>query len=589
MKRRYLRPTKFGRKSNKFYVFDIETGKDYKDGTGRIEYFLSARPENFIFGAVYGPDGFCKVIHSVKEFQREFLKKRYKNKIVYAHNAEYDLSGIFDNIYLMDPGAVFNGKFVTCTNGNCKFADSFNLLPTSVKKLGELIGLNKQRLGQVPDKDGRLWSSHKTFDLDVEYCITDCKIVYDSLYKLFEFAEPSFTIGSLSLKIFRADFLHQSIKVNTIADHFFECLYGGRTEAFKIGKVKARVYDINSAYPEAMRNLRFPDPGRLRRVKCKDFNQYLSEKVNNDYYRYEGMITATITIPDYINIPMLPYRTEDKLLFPVGTFTGSWTLNEFRYAYFNYPITLHRVHDLIIAESIPSPFKDYIEHYYQLRLNTDDEFEKYYYKLFMNNLYGKLIQKTREEYRFCKDIQAAKDFIKQRRIKRVELIEVKGGYFLKYDVNKIHSHTIPCWGAYITAHVRVKLHKGIMECPEHTVYVDTDSRFVEKDLPLNSKKLGGWKKETKIVTLIRTLKDYICIEDGKEKHYVKGVKKGSKQLTPGADVFQVKRMVKTRESFRRKDDLPPGTFINQLKVLTGDYSKRRILKDGSTKPFKLSL
>jgi hypothetical protein len=70
---------------------------------------------------------------------------------------------------------------------------------------------------------------------------------------------------------------------------------------------------------------------------------------------------------------------------------------------------------------------------------------------------------------------------------------------------------------------------------------------------------------------------------------LKGVKKDATQLDEEANVFKTKRMVKTRESFRRVDNLPPGTFIEQLKVLTGDYSKRHILKDGFTKPFKLKL
>jgi len=46
-------------------------------------------------------------------------------------------------------------------------------------------------------------------------------------------------------------------------------------------------------------------------------------------------------------------------------------------------------------------------------------------------------------------------------------------------------------------------------------------------------------------------------------------------------------MIRTRESFRRKDMLPPGTFVEQLKLLTGDYSKRQVFKDGTTKPFIL--
>jgi hypothetical protein len=517
----------------------------------------------------------------------------FKNKIVYAHNAEYDLSAIYGNIYKLDPNAIFNGKFISCTNGVCRFADSFNLLPASVESIGELIGIHKKKLGNVKKtKEGNIISSVKHFWRDVDYCERDCEIVYKALQGLFDEAEPSYTIGSLSLKIFRANFLQNTIKVNGLCDKFFDALYGGRTEAFKIGTVDANVYDINSAYPYAMRELRFPDPSRVRFAKTKDWQMYLRER-ERSYYKYEGMISATVTISDKINIPMLPFRGEDKLLFPVGTFRGSWTLNEFRYAYLNFDVSVNKVHELIISESIESPFIEFIDHYYELRNNTKNEFERYRYKLFMNNLYGKLIQRARDEYRYCETIQDAKDFMKTRKIKRVELIDnVDGSHFLRYDIDRIFSHTIAPWGAYITAFVRIMLHKQIMKHPDEVVYCDTDSYMGEINLPMNDSHLGGWKKEKKKVIEVRTLKDYVYIEENpktkkmEKKQSLKGVKKDAIQMDEFANVFVMKRMIKTRESFRRVDNLPPGTFVTQMKVLTGDYSKRKIRRDGSTAPFK---
>lgn len=586
MNRRYLRPLKLKNRGQDFYVFDTETGVKLKDGT--IKYFLSARPEHFIFGVVYGKN-FVKVIRSLSEFKKEFLKKKYKNKIVYAHNAEYDLSVLYGNIYHLDPDAIFNGKFITCTNGNCKFADSFNVLPASIADIGEMIGHKKQTLGSKKDKDGNIISHVDNLLTDIKYCITDCKIDYDALTELFSDSEPSFTIGSLSLKKFRSEFLNETIKVNTISDEFFEALYGGRNEAFKLGKTKAFVYDINSAYPYVMWKLKFPDPARLRYAANEDFQYYLHD------LNYEGMIEATVQVRDSCNIPALPWRTKDSLIFPVGTFRGSWTFNEFRYAIKYSPVTILKVHKLIISEAINSPFVPYIDHFYSLRLKTENKFKKYYYKLYMNNLYGKLIQRLLEKFRYCDKISSAKKFMKKNNIKHVNLIEVNNGYFLKYEVYEILSHTIACWGAYITGEVRKMVHMGIMENPNETIYCDTDSRFVTKKLNLNSTKLGGWKREDKIVTDVRALKDYVCVEFDKktdewnEKEYLKGIKKGSKRFDQFANVFEIKRMIKTRESFRRVDNLPPGTFIKQIKVLTGDYTKRKKLPGGFTKPFKLKL
>jgi len=574
-KRRYLRPLKLGKHSKEFYVFDTETGIKHKNG--KIKYMLSARPEHFIFGVIYGPKGFVKVIHSVNEFKKEFKKKRYKNKIVYAHNAEYDLSCVYGNIYELDPGAIFNGKFISCGNGNCRFADSFNLLPTSVKKLGELLGLPKLELGHNYESDA------KKIIEDVKYCIRDCKIVYDSLAKIFEPLEPSFTIGSLSLKLFRAQYLTNSIKVDPGADQFFECLYGGRTEAFKLGSCDANVYDINSAYPYVMKEKHFVDPGSLRTIHNP--NEGTAQEIIK---QCEGFINATVYVDPEEKLPALPYRTDDRLIFPCGEFAGSWTFPEIRNALKNTKTKLIKIHKIVYGKRIESPFKQFVLDQYTKRNSTDDEFLRYYYKLLMNNLYGKLIQRAREEFRFCQTQRDAWQFMRERKLKKAEIIEVNGGYFLRYDTHRIFSHTIAAWGAYVTTYVRVMLHEMMKPNLDKLVYCDTDSVFIEKNMRMDSKDLGGWKREEKKITNIRTLKDYVYIDEaGKEKQMLKGVKKDAIQLDPEANVFRYKRMIRTRESFRRKDMLPPGTFVEQLKLLTGDYSKRQVFKDGTTKPFIL--
>lgn len=591
--RRYLRRLKFGRKSKDFYVFDIETG--IIDEQGNIKYFLSARPEHLLFGVIYGPRGFMKVIYSWQEFQQEFKHSRYKNKIVYAHNAEYDLSGVYGNIYRMDADAIFNGKFISCRNGVCSFADSFNLLPASVAKLGELLGLPKLDLGSEAHNgliDGK-WTEYKLSHVckiedDITYCVRDCRIVYDSLFKMFDGFEPSYTIGALSLKIFRNKFLKSTVKVSEHADLFFDATYGGRTEAFRIGFTQAYVYDINSAYPFAMWRNKFPNPSLLRVVNAVPLAQLPSYLDN-----YEGMVTAKVYVSPKETLPVLPFRQDDRLIFPCGTFSGSWTFPELRHALQYSETKVVEIQKIVYAPGIDSPFTPFIEHYWNERSKTKDEFERYYFKLFMNNLYGKLLQRGRDDYRFCNGTGEAKEYMREKGIKHAELIEVVDGYFLRYESDRIFNHTIAPWGSYVTAYVRCMLHDSMRKDLRNLVYCDTDSRFSTRKLDLNDKNLGGWKREEKIVTKVRALKDYVYLYYDEEKQkmmeaqMLKGVKKNAKQLDSEANVFKYKRMIRTRESFRRNDRLPPGTFIDQIKVLTGDYLKRTVLKDGSTKPFIL--
>ena len=88
-----LRPTSRSQKLlNDFFVFDIETGDTLKNGD--VKWKLDATPKSFIFACVVGKD-YRRVLHSPREAMQEFQHPRYKGKIVFAHNAEYDLNGTF--------------------------------------------------------------------------------------------------------------------------------------------------------------------------------------------------------------------------------------------------------------------------------------------------------------------------------------------------------------------------------------------------------------------------------------------------------------------------------------------------------------
>ena len=64
---------------------------------------------------------------------------------------------------------------------------------------------------------------------------------------------------------FRNVYLPENLYYSELNDEFYDSYYGGRTEAFKIGVVDAKVYDINSMYPDAMRSIKFPDVKNLRK------------------------------------------------------------------------------------------------------------------------------------------------------------------------------------------------------------------------------------------------------------------------------------------------------------------------------------
>ena len=558
--------------ANDFFVFDTETNG------------LRAKSDAFVFGVVYG-EKFLKVIHSVDDFKKEFKKPMYRNKKIFAHNAEYDLNVIYDNIYDMDIKPIFNNRFISATNGNCFFADSFNILPTSVKKIGELLGLSKFEIESNFEKGTVTKVSKKM----IKYCIRDCEIIYEGLRDIFELiGSVRITLASLAMDFYRRKFQPFHIDFNEVlCDKFYNSYFGGRTEVFKLGETHSYAIDINSMYPFAMRECEFPNPKLLRSKKFIAPDMFTSKYLNY----FEG--TAHIKVRHKESFfGTLPLKNDGKLIFPVGIFSGWWNFNEIRFAYENGFIEILEVKEIIFAEKIKGILKKYVDFNYEKRQKTGNEFEKYLFKLLLNSLYGKFAQRILTEFIYIKDIEKQYKLIEKYEKKGL-LIKIKPFSCERKDVfievkspkNEKIYNSIPLIASYITSYSRVYLLKYLLKYTEYLpVYCDTDSIFLEK-LPniIESNDLGGWKIENKIIKNIRGLKNYSYLVDEKIIDKIKGVPKKAEKT--GKNVYKYKSLLKTKEALRR--NTAPGVLINREKILNNTYNKRIILNDGWTKPIKL--
>ncbi len=580
-----LKPTRRTKKLlDDFFVFDTETGDTLANGN--VKWKLDARPESFIFGCVFGKN-YKRVITSVREFQQEFQHPRYKGKKVFAHNAEYDLNCIFGNIYQFDNEAIFNGRFISATNGNCMFADSLNIYKASVKDIGEKMGYPKLELGSNLESKGGYTQK------DVEYCFRDCEIVWFALYKIFEESGAiKITQASLSLNLFRTKFLGWGIKHNENVSVFWETYYGGRCEAFVLGDVEAQVIDVNSMYPAIMRSIQFPDPSKIceeKKCSIKRLPMLLSS--------FEGCINATVT-HEKNWMGYLPVKRENKLIFPVGTFSGWWNFNEFKFALDAGVIEVNQINEIFYAPRIESPFKNYVDSLYAQRLSSTDDLEIERIKIFMNSLYGKFGARLKEQNIYLPDWRAAAPLIKEhlRNGTYITLLlfnaERDDGFLVVKSKQGIGdnamSYSIPSFASYVTSAARVKLlEKGIELKSKgfNPVYCDTDSWFYNSTKEYQSEKeLGLWKVENKKITRIIGLKNYEFIDNkGEKKRKLKGVPKNAEKLD--TNNFKFFSMVRTKESLRRNID--SGIFVERKKRLNLNYDKRVVNKDGSTKPFEL--
>lgn len=567
-----------------FYVFDTET-KIYNPQKKLWYYGLMGRPESLCFGVVYSHN-YMKVLETPEQFQEEFKHHRYKNKVVFAHNASYDLNVVYGNIYELDPKAIFNGKFISATNGNCTFADSLNIYRYSVRDIGKFLGLEKDVLNM---SDGTK-TKNEYSENDLKYCIRDCEVVYNALLDIFDTAGAiKITQASIALTYYRRYFQPHHIEYNNqLTDHFFESYYGGRTEVFQLGKTDSYVIDINSMYPDSMRNSLFPNPKYLKKINNISVKRFLK----NYLYVYEGMVSCTVYHNDEY-FGHLPVRIKNKLCFPIGKFSGSWNFNELRYAIDSGVVEILDIDYFVYGREQESIFKDFVDTLYPQKQNAENDLIKTRTKLFLNSLYGKFAQKINIDYEYLSDVNDHISYIQDLQEKKL-LIEIQLFNEDRFDcflvkkslVGKSINHSIASYASYITSHARIRILKELKKYKDHTpVYCDTDSIFLEKkpsDI-VDSDELGAWKIENKKVTMIRGLKNYDYIKNGRLYSSIKGIPRNAEKI--GEGIFSYITLIGIKEGLRRNKKA--GTPEKRIKELKGTYDKRIVLKDLKTKPIKL--
>jgi len=89
-----------------------------------------------------------------------------------------------------------------------------------------------------------------------------------------------------------------------------DCLYGGRTEVFTLMKKaetneKIKYIDVNSLYPYVQRSNIFPE----------GHPEILIDPESSDFSKWFGLIKAVIIPPKHLLIPVLPLRSNNKLIF----------------------------------------------------------------------------------------------------------------------------------------------------------------------------------------------------------------------------------------------------------------------------------
>jgi hypothetical protein len=462
------------------------------------------------------------------------------------------------------------------------FRDSSAILPFALRSLCESFDV-----------------AHKKLEIDyesitevtpelLEYLEYDCRGHYEVIeayqkWSLIQMAGPAYTMASQALKVFRT-FLDKPIySLKEDIDLFVRRSYfGGRTEIFKPlfeptkRHKKIRCYDVNSLYPDVMRNNEFP-------------TQFL-------YYTYNytpgmmGFFEATVEVPKDMWVPPLPtvaevegYSLNDKgeykkkkskkLIFPTGRFSGVWSSIELEYAR-SLGVKILSVKKGAVFRSGGYIFKDYIDTLYKMRLDAkrkNDGVGDILTKLLMNSLYGRFgLNKDRTNLVFDEGqpgVDFHTEFVIEGNIVRLMTEKV--------ELNRTFTNVaVPAW---VTSLSRIKMHKLYMQCGKELYYTDTDSLFTTKKLK-ESNKLGDVKLEYEREMACFILPKTYITQDGKGNSYLTDAL--------GKRVEPTKKL--TMKGFDRKK-IKNFDFEDFKCALEGDLRRLKVMHDAKFATFKSAI
>jgi len=443
----------------------------------------------------------------------------------------------------------------------------------------------------------------------LHYCRRDTEIVGKFVKRMLEKyeeigCEPKTTIAATTLNYFESHFYKKVTHgfSEEQIDFFHRGYYGGRTEIFHNAPIRGPIFyhDLNSLYPYCMKTGEFPVLETFYETTEPDL-------------RLTGMADVEIEAPQDLSIPYLSCKSEGKLIFPLGKWRGVYTFFELKEAQ-ELGYRIRRVYRAIEFPYSFNPFREFIEAIYAKRLQAqaeNDELMSLVFKAFGNFAYGKYAQ--------------GNETVELVPLKQLK--EIPDGSVI-YDENlvlvkrkKKYPRYANCvWACYVTAFARHRLYYSGFEVVRSRggdpIYCDTDSVFYRaSDLCLgHSTDLGEFKLEgvyseahfklPKLYYLIpytRRSKWGQKFEEITSKklpktttYKSKGVPKSASKRFFKKNKARFRRPNKLKETLRRniakkrKRLLIPNFWEIREKEISGKYTKRRVLRNGSTLPLILN-
>lgn len=591
----YLKDNKSSEYPYHFIFFDTETWQEQLNDTD-IEHHLD-------FGvAAYWrrPDSKTKEQLDYQSFSTvgnfwQFVLARCTAKrriVIISHNLPFDM-GIVKGWKMLEKLGYKPTKIILDYSCNIwrfrkntttlLFLDNMNYFQTSIKVLGESLGLAKL---DMPD-------AKASADEKYDYCKRDVEIMVKAWQTWFEFLETNWlgsfgmTVASQALNAYRHRFMPEKISIHTSskATRIERSSYrGGRCECFRIGEYHGSefaIVDVNSMYSYVM--MKYDYPRNLISTGVRLDNGKASELL----CKYSLIAVCDIKTDE----PAYGVKVKDKLLFPVGEFPATLTSNEIRYGLSHNHIT--KIHDFALYEKA-NLFGSYVNFFYCQRQHFESRNSvayAYLCKLMLNSLYGKFGQRAEEWAFVCNDPTRHYDWWQEYDFQKKRLftyrcinhrVEVSTGY-------KEGFNSLVAISAEVTANARLYLWElcniaGL----DNLYYMDTDSLIVSviglENLTglIDRKELGRLKiVDTTDRLTIHNLKDYSF--GGKVK--IKGIRKDAEMID--YNKYKQYQSIGIKSGLHHKE-INRVIWREITKTLSREYTKGEVLPDGRVQPLRLS-
>ena len=445
----------------------------------------------FLWGIYCGTTEEYWEFTTVEELARWFIEIEAKRGglTFYAHNGgKFDYHFFRDEINSDENLLIINGRLAKFRVGGHEFRDSLNIFPnTRLKDFGIKSEIDYAKM--------ELSVRHIHMSEISAYLRQDCVGLWDVIARYRKDYGKQLTQAGASMRVWQKMAKREAPR-QTRGQYldFKKFYYGGRVQCFESGvkRTDFDVYDLNSAYPRAMRD--------THPISCTAIP---SKKLPKS----DGEIgPCMLTIRCISKRGALPYRQESELFFP----EDESTVREYHVTGWEFLTardldTLQKIEIVDcfqFAETID--FKDYIDHFFGLREEArkrGDVAGRTFGKYFMNSLYGKFGANCEN---YAEYVIATSDSQEEWLLKGYHEYKPWGDRILMVrnpseeeldDIQGKWRYYNIATAASVTGWVRAHLYRALSKA-SGVIYCDTDSIKARTfgDLPTGNG-LGEWKHE----------------------------------------------------------------------------------------------